>query len=175
VDFERVLRTLSRFFEETNTEWGVIGGLAMAAQGAARTTLDVDIVVDGEMQDRLVEFLESRGFETLYRSTGYSNHIHVDPDLGRVDVVYVRGDTSRELFGGMRNHPGPGGMVIPVPRPEHLVAMKAYSIKNDPQRTLRELADIRILLDAPGVDREEVNKYFEKYGLEELIDRLDES
>jgi hypothetical protein len=175
VDFERVLRTLTSFFEETNTEWGVIGGLAMAAYGASRTTLDVDIVAHGETQDRLVEFLESWGFETLHRSTGYSNHIHQDPDLGRVDVVYVRGDTSRELFHGMRNHPGPGGMEIPVPRPEHLAAMKAYSIKNDPQRTLRELADIRMLLDAPGVDRAEVNSYFERYGLEDLIDRLDAS
>ena len=52
--------------------------------------------------------------------------------------------------------------------------MKAYSIKNDPSRTLRELADIRMLLDAPGVDRAEVNGYLEKYGLEKLIDRLDE-
>ena len=52
--------------------------------------------------------------------------------------------------------------------------MKAFSIKNDPSRTLRELADIRTLLDAPGVDKSEVNSYFERYGLEELIDRLDE-
>ena len=61
-----------------------------------------------------------------------------------------------------------------MPRPEHLAAMKAFSIKNDPSRTLRELADIRTLLDAPGVDKSEVNSYFERYGLEELIDRLDE-
>ena len=56
----------------------------------------------------------------------------------------------------------------------HLAAMKAYSIKNDPKRTLRELANIRVLLDAPGVDRAEINGYFVRYGLEELLDRLDE-
>ncbi len=53
--------------------------------------------------------------------------------------------------------------------------MKAYSIKHDPERTLRELADIRVLLDVPGVDREEVKSYFVRYGLEDLIDRLDEN
>ena len=174
MDFERVLRVLAEFFDSNNAAWGVIGGLAMAAHGAPRTTLDVDIVVDGEFQDNLVDHLETLGFATLHRSTGYSNHLHHDPDLGRVDVVYIRGDTSREIFGNTRLHPGPGGLGIPVPRPEHLAAMKAYSIKNDPSRTLRELADIRTLLDAPGVDRAEVNNYFERYGLEELIDQLDQ-
>jgi len=174
VDFERVLRTLTKFFNENDLKWGVIGGLAMAAHGVPRTTLDVDIVVNGEIQERLVVFLESKGFRTLHRSTGYSNHLHDDPDLGRIDVVYVRGDTSHKIFGNAKAHPGPGGTEIPVPRVEHIAAMKAYSIKNDPSRTLRELADIRMLLDGPGVDRAEVNTYFVRYGLEELIDRLDE-
>jgi hypothetical protein len=111
----------------------------------------------------------------LHRSTGYSNHIHEDPDKGRVDVVYVRGHTSRQVFDNIKVYEGPGGMKIPVPSPEHLAAMKAYSIKIDPKRTLRELADIRVLLDAPGVDREEINSYFERYGLEDLLDRLDEN
>jgi len=43
------------------------------------------------------------------------------------------------------------------------------------ERTLRELADIRVLLDVPDVDREEVNCYFVRYGLEDLFDRLDEN
>jgi len=173
VDFERVLRTLAEFFKENSVEWGVIGGLAMAAHGAARTTLDVDMVVDGAIQDQLIGFLRSQGFTTVHRSTGYSNHLNEDPDLGRIDVVYVRGDTSRQILAGMQVHPGPGDIKIPVPRPEHLAAMKAYSIKNDPERTLRELADIRVLLDVPNVDREEVNSYFVRYGLEDLFDRLD--
>jgi hypothetical protein len=175
VDFERVLRILAGFFDANGAPWGVIGGLAMAAHGSPRTTLDVDVVADSALQEPLVEFLESLGFETLHRSSGYSNHLHEDADLGRIDVVYVRGGTSREIFVGAKRHPGPGGLEIPVPRPEHLAAMKAYAIKNDPTRTLRELADIRDLLDVPDVDRAEVERYFERYGLEALLERLDES
>ena len=174
MDFERVLRTLSDFFRESGAPWGVIGGLAMTVHGAARTTLDVDIVVDGGIQDRLIEHLESRGYETIHRSTGYSNHLHADANLGRIDVVYVRGDTSRQIIAAMEDHLGPGGVAIKVPRAAHLAAMKTYSIKNDPDRTLRELADIRILLDAPGVDRGEIDRYFVRYGLEHLLERLDE-
>lgn len=85
----------------------------MAAWGMPRTTLDVDLVVPGEAQDGLVGFLESLGYETLHRSGGYSNHLHPDPDLGRVDVVYVRGETSRELLASRRLLPGPGGPRLP--------------------------------------------------------------
>lgn len=173
MDFERVLRLLSGFFEEASLDWGVIGGLAMAVYGVGRTTLDVDIVVDGEHQDRLIAFLESQGYRTLYRSTGYSNHLHSDPDLGRVDVVYLRGDTSRRVLSALTVRPGPGGAPIPVPRPEHVAAMKAFAIKNDPRRSARELADIRELLGAPGVDRAEVREYLARYGLEHLLERLE--
>ena len=173
MNFVAVLSTLAGFFGEIGSEWGVIGGLAMAVHAAPRTTLDVDIIVKGEDQNRLIDFLESRGYETLHRSTGYSNHLHDDPDLGRIDVVYVRGETSRKIFGEMRMVRGPGGLKVPVPTPEHLAALKAYSIKNDPERTLRELADIRALLTGPGVDRAEIRSYFVRYGLEDLFDRLD--
>lgn len=175
MDFESVLRMLAGFFEETSVKWGVVGGLAMAVYGAGRTTLDVDIVVDGDAQTILVGFLEARGYETLHRSTGYSNHLHHDPLMGRVDVVYVRGETSRQVFAGTTVQPGPAGALIPVPRPEHVAAMKAFAIKNDRRRTLRELADIRALLDAPGVDRAEINSYMVRYGLEALLERLDEA
>jgi hypothetical protein len=43
--------------------------------------------------------------------------------------------------------------------------MKALSIKNDPDRVLRDLEDVRFLLSLPGVDREEVRRHFERYGL----------
>jgi hypothetical protein len=172
VDFERVLRLLSGFFEGAALDWGVIGGLAMAVYGSARTTLDVDIVVDSETQDRVIAFLESQGYQTLHRSTGYSNHLHSDPDLGRVDVVYVKGDTSRRVFSEMTVQPGPRGAPIPVPRPEHIAAMKAFSIRNDPRREARELADIEALLHAPDVNRAEIREYLTRYGLEDLLERL---
>jgi hypothetical protein len=172
MDFERVLQILADFFDARGARWGVIGGLAMAVHGSPRTTLDVDIVAEGDLQEPLIDYLESLGFTTLHRSSGYSNHLHEDPDLGRIDVVYVRGSTSREIFAGAERHQGPGGREVPVPQPEHLAAMKAFAIRNDPSRTLRELADIRVLLDTPGVDRAEIERYFERYGLEHLLDRL---
>ena len=165
MDFARVISTVGAFFEENGQPFAVIGGLAMAAYGLARTTLDVDVVTSSDAQDELVAFLEAEGYETIHRSSGYSNHLHPDSDLGRVDVVYVRGNTSRELFAAVRIVAGPGESTVPILRAEHLAAMKIFAIKNDPTRKLAELEDIRFLLAVPGVDRDEIRGHFEKHGL----------
>lgn len=96
---------------------------------------------------------------------GYSNHLHRDPSRGRVDVVYVSGDTAGALFGATRLLDGPDGRPMPVPSPEHLAAMKVLAIKNDPSRTFQDLADIRFLLARGGADRQVVRSYFERHGL----------
>ena len=54
---------------------------------------------------------------------------------------------------------------VPVVSSEHFVALKLFAIKNNPQRLLRDLADIKYLLDLPGVSKPEIKKAFEKYGL----------
>ncbi|MCP4897221.1 MAG: nucleotidyl transferase AbiEii/AbiGii toxin family protein [bacterium] len=175
MDFERVLTSVATFIRDRGQPWALIGGLGMAAFGMQRTTFDLDLVVPGEVQDDLIGFLESSGYSTLHRSSGYSNHVHDDPEMGRVDLVYVRGDTQRLMFRDLPMIKGPGGAEVPVLRPEHLAAMKVFAIKNDPSRTLRELADIQFLLTLPGVDHEEVRGYFLKHGLEDRFDELKKS
>jgi hypothetical protein len=172
MDFSRVLDSVIGFLDREGAPYALIGGLGMAAYGMVRTTLDVDFVVPAEVQGGLVGFLECLGYDTLHQSTGYSNHLHPDPALGRVDVVYVRGETSRELFTARRWASGPGGRRLAVPRPEHLAAMKVFAMKNDPSRTFRELEDIRFLLTLDGVDREMVRGYFEKHGLGHRHDEI---
>ena len=104
-------------------------------------------------EQRVLEFLESLGYETLHVSTGYSNHLHPLPAMGRVDLVYVGGDTGRLLFGQCARALDLGGQRLPVPRPEHLAAMKVQAMKNDPSRTLQDMADIQFLLRSPGSTR----------------------
>jgi hypothetical protein len=84
-----------------------------------------------------------------------------------VDFMYVRGDTSDRLFDGVRALPGPGERMIPLPRPEHLIAMKVRAMRDAPERTWQELVDIGFLLRLDGVNREEARGYFVRAGLEE--------
>jgi hypothetical protein len=175
VEFGRVLALVRGFLVERRIGHALAGGLALAAYGLPRTTFDLDLVVDGDHENDLVSFLEESGYETLFRSEGYSNHLHAEPALGRVDVIYVRGSTRDTIFRQARTMPGPGGSTIPVPRPEHLAAMKVQAMKNDPGRVFGDLADIGFLMTLPGVDREEIAGYFAKHGMSDRFHELEAS
>jgi hypothetical protein len=172
LDFGSVLRTVAAFLASRNRRFAVIGGVALAAYGLARTTLDLDVLVEAQAQDELIEHVEALGFETLHRSTGYSNHLHTDPAWGRLDFVYVRGATSEQIFAGCRLAKLPGGQELPLPKPEHLAALKVLAMKNDRGRTFQEMADIRFLLLLPRVDRQAVREQFERHGLLERYDEI---
>jgi hypothetical protein len=172
MNFGMVLAAVSGFLEERGYDHALIGAVALAAHGLLRTTQDLDLIVEASAQPDLLRFLEARGYKTLHRSSGYSNHSHSDPAWGRVDFVYVQGETSDKLFAACTRLRGPGDIEIPVPRPEHLAALKVVAMKNDPSRELQDLADIRYLLTLPGVDRIEVRGYFERHGLESRFDEI---
>lgn len=143
----------------------VVGGWAMNSYGRGRATFDLDLAVPRSVQDDLVGFLESAGYETLHRSSGYSNHLHPSPDWGRVDVIYVRDETEARLFRDAVLRPVLPDRSALVPKPTHLVAMKVTAMKHDPSRRLDELADIRALLRLSGTDPKEVREYFVRDGL----------
>jgi hypothetical protein len=59
-----------------------------------------------------------------------------------------------------------------VPKPEHLAAMKVHAMSNDPSRVFQDMADIQFLMKLPGVDREEIRRYFEDAGQLERFHEL---
>jgi hypothetical protein len=173
LDFARILREISAFFRAEGVPFALIGAFGLHSYGLTRATQDLDFAVDASVQERLVSYLESLGYRTLHRSSGYSTHLHDDVALGRLDFVYVSGDTSRRLFAEAKTRFEIEGLAVPVPRPEHLAAMKVHAIKNDPSRKLQDLADIRLLMGLPGVDADEIRAYFEKSGLLNLYEEIE--
>jgi hypothetical protein len=165
LDFERAMREIEQFFEREGFNYAVIGAFALHAYGLTRATRDLDFVTESSAQQKLIMFLETLGYETLHVSSGYSNHLHCDPAKGRLDFVYVSGDTNRLLFGSAQKMMVLGDIAVPVPRAEHLVAMKIQAMKNDPERTFQEMADILFLVRLPGIDKSEVKEYFKRQGL----------
>ena len=172
MDLERVVPLVVDILEGDGHPFALAGALGLHAHGITRATTDLDLVTVREAQGALVGSLERAGYETLYRSEGYSNHVHSDPLLGRVDIIYVDGETSRRLFGGCRKHLNVAGRRLPVPKPEHLIAMKVQAIKNDPRRAFKDLADVQTLMRLPGIDDAEIRGYFERAGLEDRYDEL---
>lgn len=167
MDFATELDEVRTFVADRGFRLAVIGGVALAAYGHPRLTLDLDVVTESAAQDALVARMEEAGFVTLHRSTGYSNHRHPDPRRGRVDVMYVRDDTAERVFESARVLSGPAGRPILVPKPEHLIAMKVRAMLDAPERMWQDLVDIGFLLRIDGVNIEEARGYFVRAGLEE--------
>ena len=172
MEFSKVIDMIADFMEQEDVPFALVGAFALHAYGLSRATADLDFVTQSRVQERVIAFLESQGYETLHASPGYSNHLHADSSMGRVDFVYVGGETSRRLLGGSGTTLRFGDRDLPVPRVEHLVAMKVHAMKNDPGRALQEMADIRVLLQLEGIDRDEVRGYFETAGLIEKYDEI---
>jgi hypothetical protein len=172
VNFSRVIDEVAGFLRREKAQFALAGAFALHAYGLSRATTDLDFVTEASVRERLVTFLESLGYETLYSSLGYSNHLHPEAEMGRVDLIYVDGETARRLF----EAPGAsfllGGHDLKVPRAEHLAAMKVHAMKNDPGRALQEMADIRFLLGLDSVDEDEIREYFEGAGLEDKFDEI---
>jgi len=175
VDFSRVIGEIAGFLRRENVRFALAGAFALHAYGLSRATSDVDFVTEASVRQRLVTFLESLGYETLYSSPGYSNHLHPESEMGRVDLIYVDGETASRLFAAAGTSFRLGGQELKVPSAEHLAAMKVHAMKNDPGRALQEMADIRFLLQLDGVDEDEIRTYFEKAGLKERFDEIKRS
>ena len=175
MNFSKVIEEIAGFLHREDARFALAGAFALHAYGLSRATSDLDFVTEASVRQRLVVFLESLGYETLYSSRGYSNHLHPETEMGRVDMIYVDGETANRLFQAAGASFRLGGHELSVPRPEHLAAMKVHAMKNDPGRALQEMADIRYLLQLDDVDEDEIREYFEKAGLEEKFDEIKRS
>lgn len=173
MDFARVLEAVASFLDARGARLAIAGAFALHAYGNTRATSDLDLIVEAWAQADLLTFVEQLGYETLYLSIGFSNHLHQQPALGRLDFIYIDDHTARLLFGGAHLMPLFPGRQVLVPRPEHLAAMKVLAMKNDPSRTFHELSDIQFLLGLPGVDTGEIRATFEQHGLAERFNELE--
>lgn len=173
MQFDEVLRTFAEFFEREGIRYAVAGGLAIHAWGHSRTTYDIDFAVDGAEKERILEFVELIGYRTLHISEGYSNHDHPTQAFGRVDLLYLYGTTADRIFAAASQRLVAGPVEAPVPKPEHLIAMKVQAIKNAPKRISVDVPDIEFLLGLPDIDRVTVRDYFDKAGLLRIYDVIE--
>ncbi len=172
MNIKTVFQSLIGFFKQEGIDYALVGAFALKGYGYLRATEDIDFLVRAVHQSRIIAYLESLGYETIYRSAGYSNHVHPLANLGRIDFIYVEGETADAILSEAQPLLVLDDTWMPVARAEHLIALKAFAMKNDPERSLREMADLQFLMKLPGLDLEEIRRYFEKYGQMEKYDEL---
>lgn len=137
--------------------WALIGGLAVSLRAVPRTTVDVDVVVaidsDREAEEVVIS-LRNRGYRELpdggvllHRQRDRLVGVRLLPPIATeqrtiVDVLFASSGIEPEIVAGAELLMGSGGLLLPVIRRGHLIALKVLAGR--PQ----DLADAEALLRA---------------------------
>jgi hypothetical protein len=167
MDFGAVLERLVDFFSKEKVRWGLTGGFAMGALGAARTTADLDFLVHRDDMPRVHAFLESVGYKRIHSSENVSQYDNPASSWGSLDFIHAFRPISLEILARTLEKPFSGNRKLKVLRPEDVIGLKVQAIANNPARRLRDLADIEALISAnlAELDWALVKKYFDLFSM----------
>ena len=171
MDVRAVLLEIHAALLEARIEHALIGGLALAAHGSSRATVDVDFLADGDRADDVDRLLQARGYTCLQRNEWVGNYASDRPEQGRVDFLFARQAHGRAML-GRANAVELLGQQVPVVDASDLIGLKVQSSSNDPSRRHRDLADIEWLLRHAALDLDRVRDYFRLFDREKEIDAL---
>ena len=171
MDLRSVLLELHTALRSAGIEHALIGGLAMAAHGAARATVDLDFLVHGARADDADALLRTHGYAVLHRSEHAANYVSEDPARGRVDFLFARRAHGHAMLARAGLHVVLGQSLRVVDAAD-LIGLKVQASSNDPSRQRRDLADIERLLQFGEVDLSRVREYFRLFDREKELDAL---
>jgi hypothetical protein len=171
MDLRSVLVEIHAALRDASIEHALIGGLALAAHGAARATRDLDLLADGGRADDVDQIVRAHGYDCLHRSQDVANYASADRAKGRVDFLFARRHHGRAMLARAREHPILGESVRVVDAAD-LIGLKVQSSSNDPSRRHRDLADVERLLRAAELDLGRVREYFRLFDREKELDAL---
>lgn len=171
MDLRAVLIEMHAALDEAAIEHALIGGLALAAHGAARATVDLDFLADGDRDGDLDGILRSHGFEPLHRTEHVANYASADPARGRVDFLFARRARGRAILRRAAAHDLLGQRVRVVDAAD-LIGLKVQAYANDSRRRHQDLADIARVLRTGAPDMDRVRDYFRLFDREKELDAL---
>ena len=139
----QALRQAADALNELGVPWALVGGLAVSIRVEPRFTRDIDLAVaapDDGVAKSLVSNLQARGFSLQLsleqQALGRLAAVRLLPPGGQLDGVVVdllfssSGIESEICHDAERLEIAPG-LVVPVARAGHLVAMKLLALSSD--------------------------------------------
>lgn len=171
MDLRSVLVEIHGALSDASIEHALIGGLALAAHGAARATADLDLLAEAERADDVDRIAREHGYACLHRSLHVANYASSDAARGRVDFLFARQAYGRAMLARAAPHTILGHAIHVVDASD-LIGLKVQASSNDPYRRHLDLADIARLLAVAEVDLARVREYFRIFDREKELDAL---
>ena len=177
MDFERVLKALLAEFERQQIQYAAIGGFALGALGAERTTKDLDFLIGRDDLVRVHEMMKALGYLRYAQTANVTHYRHPDAEWVSVDVIHALRQHARDMLGRAKPHPiFNQALTIQVADPEDVIGFKVQAIANNPDRRLHEQADIEQLMAMyrDRLDWKRIQEYYELFEMGEEARRLQE-
>jgi hypothetical protein len=165
-NFLKPLETIHRTFDEAEIDHALIGGLALEYLGLHRTTVGIDLLVDGEMGHKAIEALQELGFE-LHSESGEAMQF-----TGEVDVhILLANRTPTRMM--LKNAHPIKDLGIKCVGPEDIIGLKIEAYMNNPSREAQDKADIAALMQKyPSMDWDRVEGYADLFDQWPAMEKL---
>jgi len=152
----------------------LVGGLAVNHHGYTRNTLDIDWMIVGAHRDVVRDVMKKAGF------TNVAIHENVmfcqrPGSAWRIDFLFVDDDTMAQLL-SRSERTVVQGKTVSVPSLKDLIAMKLFSLAQNPARRMgKDLPDIVHLTVLNGLDLEkDIHPLAVRYASEAIFDMVSE-
>ena len=176
MDLYATLADVTAALGSAGCRWAVIGGVAAALHGRARTTVDLDLLVEIEDTTPLDVALVSLGYRLEHRWEESSHYSCERADRCPIDVLHAKRPHTRAMLARARAVALDEELSVPVIEIEDLIGLKLQAAVNDPERRRAELVDIRELLEVAAerrsFDLSRVHEYFGLFREEGTLDEL---
>ena len=152
----------------------LVGGLAVNHHGYTRNTLDIDWMIVGAHRAVVRDVMKKAGF------TNVAIHENVmfcqrPGSAWRIDFLFVDDDTMAQLL-SRSERTVVQGKTVSVPSLKDLIAMKLFSLAQNPARRMgKDLPDIVHLTVLNGLDLEkDIHPLAVRYASEAIFDMVSE-
>lgn len=141
MDLGKTIRTVHSALKGQGIAHALIGGFALSVHNVARATEDVDLLADGVRRQDIIQALSAAGFVLRFES----KEVLQFEGVGLLDILLANRPLSQAM---LTTAPADNDLNIPCVTAEDIIGLKIQAYKNDPQRRLRDQADIQAIRDA---------------------------
>ena len=152
----------------------LIGGNCVNLYGYARTTFDLDLLINRNGREQWITFWESHSYFTAWEQGAFTR-LRSDSNYAYpIDLMTV-GSRTFKKFREQENIQLFNELSIPTPSPLHLIALKLHALQNESRdEENKDLLDIYGIIDSCqiNVKDEDFIKTLDKYGSESIIEKI---
>jgi hypothetical protein len=173
------LQTLVEAAQQKNLAFLVVGGNAVILLGVPRFTRDIDLLITDKDRDAWRQLVENLGYYLYHRAHAFDQFESIDKkELNKpgIDFMLVDEPVWQKLNEASRRVELSPGLLIPVPDPLHLIAMKLQASQSPHRkRDAQDLSDVAQLMKLFKMELNQplIRDTLIKHGGESVLSRLE--